>query len=79
MDTFFRTAISFRTYFLPPNVSACILIKYGDGLLELGCKNGGLRKRLFAYHMFSPRHKSFVDDFGGIVAPGVNMDTFFDN
>lgn len=29
--------------------------------------------------MFSPRHQSLVDDFGGIVAPGVNMDALFDD
>lgn len=29
--------------------------------------------------MLSPRHESLVDNFGRIVAPGINMDAFLDD
>ena len=29
--------------------------------------------------MFSPRHQSLVDDFGGIIAAGVDVDAFLDD
>lgn len=29
--------------------------------------------------MFSPRHQSLIDNLGGIVAPGIDMDAFLDD
>ncbi len=34
---------------------------------------------LVSDHMLSSRHESLVDDFGGIVSSGVDVDAFFDD
>jgi hypothetical protein len=36
-------------------------------------------REALAYHVFSPRHQSLIDNLGGIVAPGIDMDAFLDD
>lgn len=42
-----------------------------DGELE--------KEEALAYHMFSPRHQSLIDNLGGIIAPGIDVDAFLDD